>query len=176
MLEEKTLSLIQKNLQRIFSMKVTPSTFREVQNSIVTTVNNNRQDAESLLQVFFTGEVKDGVAKGKSLQLLHELVDQYAIPIRLSKEVLERGEFINVLTSDSLQNESRVVFLNRIRRIDGDEFHFLTDPESTVQVLQHFASRLHDFSKSDRGKKVPEVFKTQFEDIRKRIDDILQSK
>jgi hypothetical protein len=173
MLDEKTVSQIQKNLQRIFSMKVTPSTFREVQNNIVTALDN-KQNAEQLFQAFFTGEIPEGLSKGKAQQLLTDVIDQFAIPIRLSKDVLERGEFINVLTSDSLQNDKQVVFLNRIRRIDGDEFHFLTDPESTMQVLQHFTNRLHDFSKSERGHKLGDVFKAQFTEIQKKIDEIVK--
>jgi len=144
MFDETTMDLISRGLQRVFSMKITRSTFREVQNVIFTATKEQNGGADTFLKALLTGEDKDKLATGAALEKLNRILDQYTIPISLSKEVLERGEFLNLLTSELVKNGDNTFFVNRVRRIDGEEFQFITDPSSTLHILQHFINRFHE--------------------------------
>lgn len=175
MLNEKELTLLQKNLQRIFSMTIMRSTFREVQNVILTTAEGNRDTANSLFESLITGEIKDGLVPNKSKDVMKDMIESYTIPIRLAKEVYERGDFVNIITSDLLSQQNRVVFLNRIRRVDGEEFQFITDPDSTIHLLQHFVARIQDLTKSDVAKNFVSSHKKELEAVKSQIDSLLKS-
>jgi hypothetical protein len=80
------------------------------------------------------------------------VIRDFTIPARLAKEVFERGEFINMITSDLVAQQEEVAFLNRMRRIDGEEFLFLADPQNLVHLLQHFVARLFEMEKAPPAK------------------------
>lgn len=170
---EKELSQLTKNLQRIFSMNIMRSTFREVQNAILSATEGNKETANTLFETLLLGEVKDGVIAPKSKDSLKLIIDKYSIPIRLSKEVYERGDFVNIITSDLLTQANRVVFLNRIRRVDGEEFQFITDPESTFNLLQHFLARVQDLNKSEDSKKIIASHKKDLQELKSKIEQLI---
>jgi len=172
MLNEEALEQINRALQRIFSMTVTRTTYREVQNVVMTVTKNQQEDADKLFQALMTGNANEDLTTGKGLQKLNQIMDQYSVPIRLARDVMERGEFINLLTSDSLNSGDRILFLNRIRRVDGDEFQFVTDAASTVHILQHFMGRIHELLESDKGKKTVEELGPQIAALQKQLNDV----
>lgn len=151
-LDDKTLMLFEGNLKRIFAMKITRSTFREIQNVIINCCNGDKRLANELFETLMTGQVKEGLGNDKQKPILENIIKDFTIPTRLAKEVLERGEFVNIITSDTLQQNDQIAFLNRVRRIDGDEFIFLTDPESTIHLLKHFIGRFNELEKNPQGK------------------------
>ncbi len=169
MVEEKTLDLVKKNLQRIFSMKITRTTFREVQNAILQSCEGNTEKANSVFETIVTGENK----LGKKSDHITHLIEHYMIPIRLSKEIFERGEFINIITSDMLNQANRYLFLNRIRRVDGEEFQFLTDVESTASLLHHFTGRIAELKKADTKGQNLSAIVGELKEIKKQIEEIL---
>src|SRR5436190_1812662 len=71
---------------------------------------------------------------------------------RFTKEVSERGDFVNILTSDLLAKGDQFIFMNHLRRIDGTEFDFMSDPQNTVNVANHFIGRLLELDKNPKGK------------------------
>ena len=151
-LTDQTLMLFDGNLKRIFAMKVTRSTFRELQNVILTISNQDKSLANFLFETLLNGQIAPHVANEQQSDILDEIIKDFTIPARLAKEVYERGEFINMVTSDLVAQQDEVAFLNRIRRIDGDEFLFLADPQNVVHLLQHFVGRLYEIDKSPAGK------------------------
>lgn len=169
MLSENTVSRIKASLQRIFSMKITRSTFREVQNAIISAAGDNKEEVNEIFEAFLSGKPKEKLAKGKALDALKACIDEFSIPIRLSKEVHERGEFVNIITSDTLTQGDRIAFLNRVRRIDGEEFHFVTDPESTLHLLNHFVGRLQELGRADQTKEILDKHKDQILQLQERI-------
>jgi hypothetical protein len=169
MLDSKTIKLLTTGLQRVFAMPVTRSTFREIQTVVITSVNNDKEIATSLFESFFTGTVKPEVAKDKDLTELKTLLNQFSVLVRLSKEVYERGEFVNIITSDTLSHEEKTVFLNRIRRIDGTEFQFITDPESTIHLLHHFTNRLQEMHKNETMKEGLNKYKKELSALKEKI-------
>ena len=152
MFEENTLKLLNNGLQRVFAMPVTRSTFREIQTVVITSVKNDKEIATTIFEAFFTGKIDTKIVEGNYNDEFRLLLNQFAILVRLAKEVYERGEFVNIITSDTLSHEEKTVFLNRIRRIDGNEFQFITDPESTIHILHHFTNRLQEMHKNDQLK------------------------
>ncbi len=170
MLDSKMIKLLSNGLQRVFAMPITRSSFREIQTVVITSVNNQKQLATELFECFFTGKIKPDVAKDQVLEQLKELLNQHAILVRLAKEVYERGEFVNIITSDTLSHEEKTVFLNRIRRIDGVEFQFITDPESTIHLLHHFTNRLQEMHKSESARENLEKYRTELGALKEKIE------
>lgn len=143
MLQKRHVDRFRFHLQRLFSLKVGRTTFREMQNAILNTVEGNRDEAAKLFEALLRGEIGDDLADKEAIGPLKSLIDTYCVPARLSRDVYERGDFLQVITSD-LVRQDKPLFVNRIRRIDGDEIQFITDIESTVHLLQHFVGRLVD--------------------------------
>ena len=169
MLDEKMVKLLNNGLQRVFAMPVTRSSFREIQTVVITSVNNDKEMATGVFEAFFTGKVKPEVAKDQAMEELKKVLSQFAILVRLAKEVYERGEFVNIITSDTLSHEEKTVFLNRIRRIDGNEFQFITDPESTIHLLHHFTNRLQEMQKNEEMKKNLNKYKKELGALKEKI-------
>lgn len=173
MFDDKMALQLEAALRRIFAMKISRSTFRELQNVLITVAAGNRDLTNDLFESLFTGQLKDTL-KGKGAEHLKTLLPEFSIPIRLSKEIFERGEFVNIITSDTITQKENVAFLNRIRRIDGEEFLFITDPESTIHLLQHFTGRLQELEKMDEGKEQMAHFKKDLLILRNKIDALTQ--
>jgi hypothetical protein len=170
MLNEKALSRIKSSLQRIFTMKITRSTFREVQNAIIGSAGDNKDLVNNLFECFLTGTTKESVVEKDSESIFQTILDEFSIPIRLSKEVHERGEFVNIITSDTLTQGDKIAFLNRIRRIDGEEFHFVTDTESTIHLLNHFIGRLQELDKSETTQDILSGHKEDLVKLKERVE------
>lgn len=174
-MDEKMSSQLEAALRRIFAMKITRSTFREVQNMLLTLTEGDKSQATDILESLFTGQIKDSLARGKTGETLKELAREFSIPIRLSKEVLERGEFVNIITSDTIAQKDKIGLLNRMRRTDGEEFLFITDPESTVHLLQHFAGRLQELERVESGKEQLQQFRKDILHLKAKVDALLTS-
>jgi hypothetical protein len=174
MLDKQAVDILHAGLKRIFSMKVTRSSYREVQNVIVASAQGDKETGDKIFQALLSGEVPSGLAKSNEAKTFKDMAEDYSIPIRLAKDVLERGEFVNLLTSDTLNQNDKVLFLNRVRRIDGDEFQFITDPVSTVHVLQHFIGRMSELNKSEDGRKSMNQLSSELATVRDQLDSLLQ--
>lgn len=151
-LDDRVVMLFEGNLKRIFAMKITRSTFRELQNVILSCANNDKELANFLFETLMTGQIAGAVANEKQKEVLEEAIKNFTIPARLSKEVYERGEFINIVTSDMVSQQDQYAFVNRIRRIDGEEYIFMSDPQNTMHLVQHFIGRLMEIEKTPKGK------------------------
>jgi hypothetical protein len=171
-LDDRILMLFEGNLKRIFAMKITRSTFRELQNVILNCVNQDKDLANLLFETLMTGQIKQSISNEKQREILEEVIKNFTIPARLSKEVYERGEFVNIITSDLMSQQDQYAFMNRIRRIDGEEFIFLSDPQNTIHLLQHFAARLFELEKAPKGKEQIEKLKKEISLIAERLKQL----
>lgn len=171
-LDDRTVMLFEGNMRRIFAMKITRSTFRELQNVILNCANQNKEIANFLFETLLTGQIKVSVPNEKHREVLEEMIKQFTIPARLAKEVFERGEFVNIITSDLVTQESQFAFLNRLRRIDGEEFVFMSDPQNTVHLLQHFAGRLFELEKAPKGREELQKFKKELATLGERLKQL----
>ncbi len=171
-LDDRVIMLFEGNLRRIFAMKITRSTFRELQNVILNCANQDKDLANFLFETLLTGQYKQPITNEKHKEILDEVIKDFTIPARLAKEVYERGEFINIITSDLVSQQDQYAFLNRVRRIDGEEFVFLSDPQNTLHLLQHFAGRLMELEKAPKGKEPLEKFKKELSILAERLKQL----
>jgi hypothetical protein len=160
-LDDRMVMLFEGNMRRIFAMKISRSTFRELQNVILNCVNQNKELANFLFEMLLTGQIKGEIPNEKHRETLEEVIKNFTIPARLAKEVSERGEFINIITSDLVSQEDQFAFVNRLRRIDGEEFVFMSDPQNTVHLVNHFVGRLYEFEKNPKGKAELDKYKKE---------------
>jgi len=171
-LDDRVVMLFEGNMKRIFAMKITRSTFRELQNVIMSCTEGNQELANFLFETLMTGQINAAVPNEKHQEILEGVIKDFTIPARLAKEINERGEFINIITSDLVTQNDESAFLNRLRRIDGEEFSFLSDPQNTFHLLQHFAGRLVELENAEGGKEKIEKFKKELSTIGERLKQL----
>lgn len=176
MIKEENLDTANRALKRIFAMKVSRSTFREVQNAMLQSVGGDAEQANILFESLLTGQVKDGSVKGKANETLKHIVEDYGIPVRLAKEVTERGEFINLITSDMFSQNEKIAFLNWVRRIDGEDFRFLADLDSMVNLIGHITGRIKELEGSDQGKEMINPLREQIGRIAEALTEVAGQK
>ncbi|MCH9624871.1 MAG: hypothetical protein S4CHLAM123_00330 [Chlamydiales bacterium] len=167
--DDKMLMLFEGNLKRIFAMKITRSTFRELQNVILSCVEQNKELANFLFETLLTGQMKVTVPNEKHREMLEDCIKFFTIPARLAKEVYERGEFVNIITSDLMSQGEQIAFMNRLRRVDGEEFVFLSDAQNTVHIVNHFVTRLTELESKPEGKKELDKFKKELKLLGERL-------
>lgn len=169
MLNETNLNNIRNALKRIFALPITKLTFLQIQNMLRQTIQDKDEHAEfmqSLLSgsfVEFSGEV------GKN-ESMRALLDEFCIPSRIAKEVEERGEILQFITSETIDKSGTSYIYHRMRRIDGEEFIFFTDSEATVLLLEHFSQRLKGFKEMGFQEKYGERLKKLSESIERSVE------
>lgn len=171
-LDDRILMLFEGNLKRIFAMKISRSTFRELQNVILSCANQDKNVANFLFETLLTGQYKEGVVNEKQREILDEIIKDFTIPARLAKEVYERGEFVSVITSDIATQNDQSAFVHCVRRIDGEEFNFMADPQNTLHLLQHFVGRLYELEKQPKGKEQLSKFKNELSHLAEKIKNL----
>lgn len=171
-LDDRMMMLFEGNMKRIFAMKISRSTFRELQNVILNCVNQNKDLANYLFETLLTGQIKGDISNEKHREILEDVIKNFTIPARLAKEVSERGEFINIITSDMITQEDQFAFINRLRRIDGEEFVFMSDPQNTVHLVNHFVGRLQELEKNPKGKPELNKFKKELSMLSERLKQL----
>ena len=154
---------LENQFKRIFSMPITRSTFREMQNSILSISPEYPEVSSILFESLITGQIKNEKVFGDALTSVKQLINDYSVQARLCRDVYERGEFISLASSDIISQPNKISFLNRFRRLDGEELHFLTDTKGTINLVQHLLSRVQELQKSEQGR---EALKEQIEEIK----------
>ena len=172
MIEENVLTQLHMNLKRVFAMPITRSTFREVQNAVMGTCPNNKEEYTTLFESLITGDPSSTCTSCKKKEPMEKLINEFSIPIRVAKDVFERGEFISMVSSDIIAQKDRIAFLNRIRRMDGEEIHFISDIKGSINLLLHFAGRLQEAEKSETGKELLSQFKEDFSKAKEIVDHL----
>lgn len=175
MIDDKKIHQLEKAFERVFAFNISRSTFRQVQNVIFAITEGNREMATIILEGLINGEIKPEAASQVKGDQFKKFIQTYAVRVQVAKDVLERGEFINLVTSDILQNPQAIVFANRIRRIDGDELQFITDTESTLQLVSHFISRIQELHRAEPARNILNGHQKDLDAIKTRIEELLVS-
>lgn len=168
--DNSKLDAIRIALKRIFALPVNKSTFRQVQNAVAVIFQAEPNSANDVLEALFTGNFKNGQEPLKSLY------KDYDEQLKVAREVFERGSFLTLITSDRLAQGDRVMFNNLIRRIDGEQIEFITDIESTFQMIKHFIGRLQEVQSLDVDKRLRDVVKEEIADLHKMTQTVGASK
>jgi hypothetical protein len=169
MLEDQDLRQLTLNLKRIFSFPLTKLTFKEIQRSIFTTVREDKDKANQVLESLLNGIPSQANQPDSPF---NQFIEEYTLPTRLARDVLEKGEFISFLSSD-LVNPPHPLFINQLRRMDGEEFQFLTEPEGIIHLLKHFLGRIEELHRLDKSKTFIKAHSPELRLIKDKLDKLL---
>lgn len=147
-ISEDQYSQLSRSFRRIFALPISRLTIRELQNAINQALPENAETSKTLYESLITGDLKDGIKKSGGHSDLASLVEDYTYQFKIAREVAEMGEFMNSFSCDFLQQGNQVYFMNRMRRIDGEEYYFLSAPETNIRLAHMFINRLRDLKKS----------------------------
>lgn len=176
MIDPKKAQQLDFAFQRILTLPVSRSSFRQIQNAILFCLDGDREAASQLLDAFLGVELENEQAKKKSKEpAMQKLIERYALPIGVAREVSERGDFLSLMTSDVINHPEMPLFGNRIRRIDGQEFDFITNAESAIQLLHHFSSRLQEMDRLEKPREVLKGLKNELISLKSRVDQLIQN-
>lgn len=168
MFNKEKMDILLRQFQRIFTLPLTRSTYRELQNAVLSAYEGDPEKANQFIEALLVdgenSKVKDASEK--------EFIKKYCIPARVAKEVHDRGEVLSMMTSDMGVQGEKLIFSSRIRRIDGQEFYFITDTEGMMQVMEHIFSRFRDASNTAVGKGVISGQKERLESLQEMINDL----
>lgn len=169
MIEETQLTTLKNSLKRVFSLPITRSTFKEVQSTIFNTVERDQDKANLLIESFLNGTSKESESPE-----IQDVVNEFSIPIRLSRDILEKGEFINFMSSDLLKQGNKALFTNYVRRVDGEHFQFFAEPEGIIRLLEHFTGRLEEIGRVDKSNRFLKAHNEDLEKLKERIEELLK--
>lgn len=150
MIPEEQLEQLSRMLKRIFSLPTARLTLREVQNAVTTAFPGKPDLCNAIYNSLLTGKLSDLLQEERDPDL-ENLIDIYSPQVRFAREIAEMGDFMNIFSCDFMQQGNQVFFSNRMRRIDGQEYHFLSAPETNVRLAHMFINRLRDLKKQAGG-------------------------
>ncbi len=174
MITEQQVEQLNRSFKRIFALPISRMTLRELQNALSTTLPKP-EEHQGLYASLLNGELQDHFKKNGDISELMDLINTYSTPTRMAREVAEMGEFMNSFSCDFLQQGNNVFFVNRMRRIDGQEYQFLSAPEINIRLGRMFINRLRDLKKAVGAKALqmdPSVTE-ELKQLKKDIDDLL---
>lgn len=180
MTQSSPFQRLKSSFQRIFALKVSRSTMREVQNTLLEATGHNQGKASFVLHCLLSGTVQEGPLNQEEQSIVQDLIRDFSASVLLSKDVGERGEFLNIVTTDLVHKPSEggkgidFAYLSQLRRIDGEEFRFISDLESTTQLTSHFLSQLQDLQESKEGLTSLKQQRPHLEGIYKQLKKLLK--
>lgn len=173
-IDNNTFLLLEGNLKRIFATPIGYTTFREFQNVVFNCSQGQQEIANFLFEMLINGKLLQELPAGQK-QSAQSLIVQFMMLIRVAKDIHERGEFINFITSDMLAQQERCVFLNRLARVDGQEFLLMTDVQNTCHLIRHLLSRLLEAQKNPIGEKNLQEIQEDLVSLRAHFEELTKS-
>lgn len=176
MIDAKKAEQLDLAFQRILTLPVSKSSFRQIQNAILYFVDGDRDAATQVLEALLDGVPEnDKAVNHANNPPLQKLISRYSLPVSVAREVSERGDFLSIVTSDIINHPEMPLFGNRIRRVDGQDFDFIANVESTIHLLHHFTSRLQEMEKMETERKILKGLKKELVALKNRIDQLIQA-
>ena len=173
-IDNNTFLLLEGNLKRIFATPIGYTIFREFQNVVFNCSQGQQELANFLFEMLINGKLLQELPAGQK-QSAQSLIVQFMMLIRVAKDIHERGEFINFITSDMLAQQERCVFLNRLARVDGQEFLLMTDVQNTCHLIRHLLSRLLEAQKNPIGEKNLQEIQEDLVSLRAHFEELTKS-
>lgn len=173
MLDTNKLQQLDFDFQRICALPIAKSSFRQMQNAVFFACEGQKEMATRVLDSLMAGESQLQAQDSSDQNTFISFLKRFTVPFNVAREVAERGEFIGMVTSDIINHPQMPMFGNRVRKIDGQEFEFLTDVSSTVQLLNHFCFRLEEMDKLEKAKNVLQGTKNELMQLRDQIDKLI---
>lgn len=173
-LSEMQVEQLSRSFKRIFALPISRLTIRELQNAITQALPGNADGSKALYESLLTGDLKDALREGGNGEGLTNLIDDYSPHVKIAREVAEMGEFMNSFSCDFLEQNKQYFFINRMRRIDGNEYYFLSAPETNIRLSHMFINRLRDLKKAVGNLPLDAKLKEELSSIQRDIEDLLQ--
>lgn len=170
---ETQLEQLNRSIKRIFALPISRLTIRELQNAITQALPGNIDATKAVYEALLSGELtaalKDGDSEGIS-----NLIEQYSPHVKIAREVAEMGEFMNSFSCDFIEQGKQFFFVNRLRRIDGSEYYFLSAPETNIRLSHMFIHRLGDLKKAVGDLPLDPKLKEELASIKQEIETLLK--
>lgn len=147
-ISEAQIEQLNRSFKRVFALPISKLTIRELQNALNQALPNSLETTKAIYESLLSGELAGSLKGGSNGSDLTTLIEDFAPHFKIAREVAEMGEFMNSFSCDFLQQGQNVYFVNRMRRIDGVEYHFLSAPETNVRLAHMFINRLSDLKKA----------------------------
>ncbi|MBA2369227.1 MAG: DUF5414 family protein [Candidatus Protochlamydia sp.] len=175
-MSQSQLELMEKTFKRIFAMPISKMTLREVQDAIRNIFKEDANSTNSVYASLLSGEIDTKLSSNGQLKELEKIIENYSPSVRLAKEVAEMGEFMNSFSCDFIQQGNQVFFGNRMRRLDGQEYYFLSAPETNIRLAHMFINRLRDLKKASQGTlNIDQNLRNELDSIKADIDLFLEN-
>lgn len=176
MITQPQLEQVSHSLKRIFALPISRMTVREVQDALKNAFPNNLDLTNAVYTSLLAGKIDDKLFDDTDSKVhLKQLINDYSPTVRLAKDIAEMGEFMNIFSCDFLQQGNQVFFVNRMRRLDAQEYYFLSAPETNIRLAHMFINRLRDLKEATKGATLDKRIKDELESIKKDIDALLES-
>lgn len=158
-------------LKRLFGLPIQRTTIREFHSNLARFVHGDEKLLKDMMEAFIKGTLP---ADLQAKEHLRNLIEEFSPLVRLAKDVHDRGDFLNFVTSDQISYEDRIVFNHYIRSVDGTEARFVTDIPTLVQLIHHLSQRLADASDAELSQKALEDLKPILKDIQTKTAHTLE--
>lgn len=172
MINDPLVNELNLQLQRIFCLPITRSTFHELQNLFLALSKGDQKLAGDYFELLLSGQIKPGMVADAAQEKLRTIIERFTVPARVAKEVYERGEFVSVMSSDTItqgKDGENPFFMTLVRRVDGQELRFINNPQGALYSINHFLQRLEKLTEMDKGLEALRPFLEQFKDLKKRL-------
>jgi hypothetical protein len=167
MINKENMEILNGQFQRIFTLPVTRLTFRELQNTIATALNDDPEGTHSLTEALLTNNLPDD-------PILKSFFKEYCIPFRVAKQIQDHGEALSMLSTDIGTQGENFIFQVSIRKMDGGEFRFIADANTFLQIAEHIISRLSSTASTLAGKGVISELKPRLASLEKDINQLIK--
>lgn len=170
MIEQKQVMHLALVFRKVLALPITRTTFRELQSALMGLAQGDRELFTDVAESLLAGQVKP-ILKGQiDVEAFQRFIEQFHVQTVVCKEVHDKGQFITFITSDVLNQPQGAVFSNCIKTVDGKEHLFLTDVESTLQLIQHFVGRVHEAKNMESSKESFEKLSERLSNLKKAVD------
>lgn len=110
MLDEKKLINLRRTLKRIFALPINRTTYREVHSAILNAADGDIETANAFFEALLNGDSTSEKVKKFPKEDLKKIIDEFAVSAWAAKDVFEKGDFINLVTSDLISAPQQHVF------------------------------------------------------------------
>ena len=99
MSEEIQLDSLLISLKRIFALPISKTTFKQVQNAVFTSITDP-EERKAIFEALLTATFKEEPSEKHKRHVKKALLEEFSVPVRVAKEVEERGDAHHPLLAD----------------------------------------------------------------------------
>lgn len=167
------LEQLNRSFKRVFALPISRLTIRELQNALTLSLSGNIDTSKALYESLLNGEINTALKSYDNRKEIGAFIDDFSPHVKIAREVAEMGEFMNSFSCDFLEQGKQFFFINRMRRIDGSEYYFLSAPETNIRLAHMFINRLKDLKKQVGDLPLDPKLKEELRNIKTDIDALI---